>query len=256
MLPVFGFVLVFGRHSLESRRSGLPPAGTIVLPPRPSESSHALDSIRSRDEGDERRPVLMTGRGPWVGAPAGRPYVSAPDIPDELKRALLYQEDQAFYTHGGYSPREVYIVLRDYLFYGHRLRGASTLSQQLARTVFLSSERSLRRKLLEFRLARALERRLSKERILELYLNHVYWGGESTGVVEAARAYYQRPPDPRRRVNPLSRLGTREFAFLVALLPNPNACAPARAAGDEHCKNRGIVRRMTRIIDHFEGGRQ
>ncbi|MCR9144250.1 MAG: transglycosylase domain-containing protein [bacterium] len=266
LLPLLALAGVSGWDAIQSWRLDRASVGSldfVRIDPRKGDggsgSVYEEDGEGGKDgESGERRLVLMTGRGPWVGAPAGRPYMPATQIPPELKQALLYQEDQAFYSHSGYSPREVYIVLRDYLLRGHRLRGASTLTQQLARTIFLNSERSLRRKLLEFRIARVLEQRLSKDRILELYLNHVYWGGESRGVVEAARAFFpgragpENKREPAQAVAALARLDAREFAFLVALLPNPNVCAPAPGGGIEHCRHRGLQRRMTRIIRHLE----
>lgn len=238
-LPLIAFAIVICQNSLRPWWQDRPAVGTLT------HATIELDQNRM-----ERRLVLTTGAGPWVGADAARPYIPRNVMPDDLIRALLHQEDQAFYSHAGFSPRELYIVLRDYLLYGHRLRGASTVTQQLARTIFLNSERSFRRKVLEFHLARLLETRLQKDEILELYLNHVYWGGESRGVALAARAYHRRPLNPDS--DPLAGLGPRDFAFLVALLPNPNACAPAVQPGGDHCRNPGVRRRMTRIIKHLE----
>ncbi len=239
LLPLCALAFVHWRHAKPIAGDGgaSRPVGTL---------SEAVENGSPGRAGVRRRLVLMTGDGPWPGALAGRPYIPFAAIPEELKRALLYQEDRAFYTHAGYSPREMYIALRDWLLYGHRLRGASTLTQQLARTIFLSSRRKLSRKLLEFRLALLLEERLPKDRILELYINQVYWGGESRGAAEAARAFYRSPA-----ANPFKGLGPRDFAFLVALLPNPNVCAPAKRPGIAHCRNRGLQRRMTRIIKHL-----
>lgn len=195
------------------------------------------------DSAGERQLIFITGAGPWPGVAAPQPYVGLARIPESLIRGLLFQEDQAFYEHSGYSLREMYIVTRDFLLYGQRLRGASTLSQQLARTIFLSSERSARRKLLEFRMARVLETRLEKNTILELYFNHVYWGGDARGIAAATRYYFRRPVETLTRA---------EAAFLVAILPNPNACAPLRGGDLKNCRNAGVLRRMERIVKHLE----
>lgn len=174
------------------------------------------------------------GRPDFVYAPEEGPVIRAPlqNLPESVIEGLLLQEDQAFYSHAGYSRREIAIVLYGFLFEGRRLRGASTLTQQLARTLFLSRERSLRRKLLELRLSQLLEARLSKDRILELYLNTVYWGAENRGVAAAARHYFDRSA---------SRLRPEQAAFLVALLPNPAVCPRAP------CDDPGAARRAARI---------
>ncbi len=160
--------------------------------------------------------------------------VRVDDVPKHFTAMLLYQEDQAFFDHHGYSAREIYIVLRDYALRGDRLRGASTITQQLARALFLSQERSLRRKLLEFRAAILLEHRLTKLQILELYVNHVYWGARLTGLAAAARHYFGKAP---------AQLSREEAALLVAILPEPNACPRLRRCDDE-----GVVRRAQRLL--------
>lgn len=157
-------------------------------------------------------------------------------LPGALPRMLLYQEDQAFYEHRGFSAREIRIAIWEYLIGDAPLRGASTISQQLARTLFLSQRRSLRRKLIEFRMARVLEARLSKDRILELYLNHVYWGGQAFGVDSASRQYFGVAPQ---------NLNREQVAFLVSLLPSPALCH-----GSAPCAHPVIRRRADRLLQH------
>lgn len=156
-------------------------------------------------------------------------------VPEHFTAMLLFQEDQAFFDHGGYSAREIYIVLRDYLVRGDRLRGASTITQQLARALFLSQERSLRRKLLEFRTALLLEHRLTKLQILELYINHVYWGARLTGLAEASRHYFRTDA---------ARLSRHQAALLIAILPEPNACQNLL-----RCADAGVLRRAQRLLE-------
>ena len=146
-------------------------------------------------------------------------YVPLEEIPPPLIRALLYQEDRGFYRHRGYSPREMARALWDYLVLDRPARGASTLTQQLARTLFLSRKKTLRRKLLELRIARVLENRLSKGKILELYVNHVYWGKNRSGLARAAAYYFHKPA---------AALGVEESVLLVSILPNPDACRTIR----------------------------
>ncbi len=155
-------------------------------------------------------------------------------LPPDLLRALIFQEDQSFYHHRGYSLRELGAAVVEAASSRRRVRGASTITQQLARTLFLSRERSFERKLVEWRLAALLERGLGKRRILELYLNHVYFGRNRYGIGPAARFYYGTTPD---------RLRTREVAYLISLLPNPEGC-PVRVA----CSSGGQSFRYRRLL--------
>ena len=154
-------------------------------------------------------------------------------IPQRLIDFLIFQEDQTFFRHGGYSLRDIFIVFRDYIWKGHRLRGASTLTQQLARSLFLDREKSLWRKFNEFRIARILERELEKEKILELYLNHAYWGYGVYGIGAASQLYFKQKP---------ANLSARQSIFLVSILPHPSACRRL-----ETCQNEGVLRRMQRL---------
>ena len=91
-------------------------------------------------------------------------YHKLQELPQYMIDFLLFQEDQGFFAHSGYSLKNIFIVLYDYVFKGDRLRGASTLTQQLARSLFISREHSIRRKLVELRLARVLEKEFDKEK--------------------------------------------------------------------------------------------
>ena len=161
-------------------------------------------------------------------------FYSLKKIPQELIDFLIFQEDQTFFSHNGYSPRDIFIVFRDYIWKGHRLRGASTLTQQLARSLFLDREKSIARKLNEFRIARILERELDKNQILELYLNHAYWGHGAYGIGAASKLYFMKEP---------ISLNSRQSIFLVSILPHPSACYRI-----DTCKNKGILRRMRRLM--------
>jgi len=163
---------------------------------------------------------------------------SLSELPSALTRALLFQEDQAFYNHRGYHLREMGLALLDYAA-GSRLRGASTITQQLARTLFLSREKTLQRKLQELYLARLLERHLSKEEILELYLNHVYWGKNQNGIGRAARYYFALQPQ---------RLSPGQIAFLVSLLPHPDQCKQKTCASPQREKRQRRLERYLRSL--------
>src|SRR3546814_14292710 len=110
-----------------------------------------------------------------------------------LPRAVIAVEDRRFYEHGGIDYRgllrAVYVNLRE----GRIAQGGSTLTQQLAKNLFLSSDRTLKRKIQEVMLAFWLEHRFTKDQILTIYLNRVYLGAGPSGVDAAARHYFGNP---------------------------------------------------------------
>lgn len=140
-------------------------------------------------------------------------------IPIDMQLAALVGEDINFFGHRGIdftAVREAFDEWRA----GEELRGASTVSQQLAKNLFLSNDRSWVRKLREARLTRHLEAELGKRRILELYLNVIEFGEGIFGVEAAARRYYDKG---------VERLSADEAAGLAATIPAPHASNPATA---------------------------
>lgn len=138
-------------------------------------------------------------------------------IPDDVERAVRVAEDAMFYRHHGIDWYEVWMSLREWWRRDERPRGASTITMQLARNLYLSPERSFLRKARETLLALRLESRLSKRRILELYLNVAELGPGVFGVEAAARHYWGIP---------VGGLGRREAAELAAALPSPREDNP------------------------------
>ena len=165
-------------------------------------------------------------------------YHTIEQVPQHTIDFLIFQEDQNFFQHAGYSLRDIFIVLYDHIWKGDRLRGASTLTQQLVRSLFIAPERSLGRKLVELRLARFMEQQLSKTQIIELYLNYVYWGQGVYGIGAASRKYFRRQPQA---------LSVRQSVFLISLLPYPAACHRLSA-----CRDKGILRRMRRLQNYYD----
>ncbi|MFH1466726.1 MAG: biosynthetic peptidoglycan transglycosylase [Pseudomonadota bacterium] len=139
-------------------------------------------------------------------------WVPLADISPDLVHAVLAAEDAGFFSHAGYDPAGIQEALDADLTAGEVQRGGSTLSQQLAKNLFLSGEQTIARKLRELLLAVELDRTLGKDRVLELYLNVVELGPGIHGVGQACEHYLMKRP---ARVNPL------EGAFLAALLPSP-----------------------------------
>jgi len=125
-----------------------------------------------------------------VYATENRVYVTLDQVSDIAKQAVLEQEDKRFYEHGPLDykgiVRAVYVTITSF---GRRIEGGSTLTQQLARTMFLTTERTLSRKIKEAILAVELEKRFTKNQIFEMYLNQIYFGAGAYGIEQAALTF-------------------------------------------------------------------
>ena len=121
-----------------------------------------------------------------------RIFVPINTVPKIVIGAFLSAEDKNFYKHNGLDFRGIGIALYKHLVLGKRLVGASTITQQVAKNFLLTNERSFQRKLKEAILATRIEQAYSKEKILELYLNEIYFGIGSYGVAAAALNYFQQ----------------------------------------------------------------
>jgi transglycosylase-like protein len=145
-------------------------------------------------------------------SPSSPDFIPLGEVPPLFRRALLIAEDAGFYGHPGIDLREVPAALLTDWSRGGAARGASTITQQLAKNLFLSRDKQLGRKLQELSLTLLLESALSKDRILEIYLNVIQWGPGLYGLRPAARAYFGREP---------GELTPAQTAFLVSLIPGP-----------------------------------
>lgn len=139
-------------------------------------------------------------------------WVSYDELDEKLKMAFVISEDWSFYDHRGVDWAQVKKALEQHFRDGERLRGASTISQQLVKNLFLTHDRSLYRKISELMITRELEDKLSKQKILELYLNIIQYGEGLYGVEQAAQFYFKTSA---------KELNVREAAFLAMLLPSP-----------------------------------
>ncbi|OYT75775.1 MAG: penicillin-binding protein [Armatimonadetes bacterium JP3_11] len=153
------------------------------------------------------------------------------EIPKHLINATIAKEDRRFWQHSGVDWRGAARALWVNLTEGDIKQGGSTLTQQLARNVFLTQRRTIARKIQEIILAQEMERRLTKERILELYLNQVYYGNGAYGVKAAARVYFNKP---------LEQLTLAECALLAALPQRPSGYDPF-SNPDEAISQRNLV---------------
>ncbi len=117
------------------------------------------------------------------------------DIPRPIIDALVAVEDDQFWSHVGVDPVALVAAAYELVTTGRKTRGGSTITMQVARNFFLSAEQTYTRKFNEILLALKIERELSKEKILELYMNKVYLGHRAYGIVAASQIYYDKPPE-------------------------------------------------------------
>jgi len=164
-----------------------------------------------------------------------RDVVRIAEVPSHLKHAILAAEDERFYEHRGIDPFGLARAALANLSSGGRGQGASTITMQVARNFFLSREKTYNRKLYEILLALKIEQNLSKDQILELYINQIFLGQRAYGFAAAARAYYGKT---------LDELTLPEAAMLAGLPKAPSAfnpiVNPARAA----VRQQYVLRRM------------
>jgi penicillin-binding protein 1A len=199
VLGVWGVIALAGLIAYEA--SQLPPIDQLAVPKRPPNIAILADDG-----------ALIANRGDTGGA-----AVRLIDLPPYLPKAFVAIEDRRFYDHFGIDPVGISrAVVRDVTGRGG-LEGGSTLTQQLAKNLFLTQERTLSRKIQEAILALWLERRYSKDQILELYLNRVYFGSGAYGVEAASQKYFGKSA----RFVTLS-----EAALLAGLMKSPTRLAP------------------------------
>ncbi|MDY7012009.1 MAG: penicillin-binding protein 1A [Cyanobacteriota bacterium] len=146
-----------------------------------------------------------------------RENVELDEISPELKRAVLAVEDSHFYQHNGINPTSIGRALAVNWQRGYVAEGGSTVTMQLVKNLFLSRERTLSRKLAEAVLAIRVEQIFSKEQILEMYLNSIYWGHNAYGVQTAAQSYFNKPA---------SELTLSEAALMAGLIQAPEDYSP------------------------------
>ncbi|TNF82114.1 MAG: monofunctional biosynthetic peptidoglycan transglycosylase [Acidobacteria bacterium] len=156
-------------------------------------------------------------------------------ISPHLKRAVLVAEDIDFFSHQGFATEEVEQAVRDAVREREFPRGASTITQQLAKNLWLSPERSFWRKIEEALLTRQLERHLDKRRIFEIYLNVVEFGPGIYGAEAASRAYFDKSA---------ADLTERQAAELAAILPRPSRWHPRASSRAYRQRVATIERRM------------
>jgi penicillin-binding protein 2A len=166
---------------------------------------------------------------------AAEDYTALAEIPAHTRAAFIAAEDKRFYRHKGVDLRRVIGAAVKNIRSGSYSEGASTISQQLIKNTHLSEEKTLKRKLEEVKLALELERRYDKERILEYYLNAVYFGGGFYGVTAAARGYFGKA---------VRDLTLPEAALLAGVLPSPERYSPHRDPAAATARRNLVLRIM------------
>src|SRR5437870_1878504 len=164
-----------------------------------------------------------------------RILVPLAQIPQSLRDAILATEDRRFYSHWGIDPIGVARALVQNYRRGRFVEGGSTITQQLTKVLFLTPDESLERKLKEAVLALELERRYSKDRILEMYLNQVYFGHGAYGVEAAARTYFGKS---------VAELNVRESALIGGLPRAPSNYSPFERSEAAKRRREVVLRRM------------
>src|SRR3954466_12367867 len=195
VIAVVGGVIYVGAH--------LPPIQSLEIPKRPPT-------------------IQITGIDGSVLAPRGEQAganVSLKDLPPYLPKAFIAIEDRRFYSHWGVDPIGIARAAVTNILHRGVSQGGSTLTQQLAKNLFLTQERTMARKLQEVELALWLERKHSKSEILELYLNRVYFGSGAYGVEAASQRYFGKSA---------KSVTVAEAAMLAGLVKSPSRLAPNR----------------------------
>lgn len=200
-----------------------------------SKLSKALDA--KGDIKPSQSLVIYSSDGVELGRALGenRTYVELKDIPKNLRDATVAIEDSRFYSHSGVDPRGIARAVWRDVKAGKLAEGGSTITQQLVRNVCLSHRKTFERKVEESVLAIKVERKLSKDEILELYLNQIYYGSGAYGVEAASRTYFGKP---------VSELDLSEAALIAGLPQRPTGYSP-------HQSLKLAVRRRNIVLDRM-----
>ncbi len=167
--------------------------------------------------------------------PATREQLAISEIPDNLKKAFIASEDRRFAKHKGVDAQGIIRAAVNNIRQHNVVEGGSTITQQLARILFLKQEKSILRKVKEARLAQKMERELTKDKILERYLNLVYLGSGAYGVADASWVYFSKPA---------KELTLAEMATIAGLAPAPSIYAPDKNPEAAKQRRNLVLQRM------------
>src|SRR3954469_13813266 len=216
--------------------AGLLVAGLVIALAYPN-----LPSLQALTEYQPKVPLrVYTAEGVLIGefGEERRSVVAIADVPPQLKAAILAAEDERFYQHAGIDYIGVMRAAYTNLVAGGRRQGASTITMQVARNFFLSSEKTLTRKLYEAMLAFKIEHSLSKDQILELYINQIYLGQRAYGFGAASQIYFGKA---------LGELNLAEVAMLAGLPKAPSLYNPVANPQRARQRQLYVLRRMREL---------
>ena len=218
---IISAVLVLG-YALVVAQPNLPSLDALTdYRPKVPLRIYTADHVLIGEFGEERRSV-----------------VRIQDVPDHLKKAVLAIEDARFYDHGGVDLTGILRAGTVALTNGHASQGASTITMQVARNFFLSSEKTYTRKIYEMLLAYKIERALTKDQILEVYMNQIYLGQRAYGFASAARVYFGKD---------LKDISLAEAAMLAGLPKAPSAYNPVVNPKRAKVRQEYILQRMLEL---------
>ncbi len=200
--------------------------GLVVAVAISMSSLPGFDSLKSSPNGQMIRVHAVDGTVLVSLGPSYGQWLRSDQIPQVMKDAMVSVEDRRFYEHPGVDPIGIVRSVGVRAKAGHWTQGGSTITQQLARNIFLTNNKNFGRKIREGIISLALERKFSKDQILELYLNKVYFGGGSYGIDAASRKFFGHGAD---------HLSLSEAAIIAGLVKAPSNYSPtadAQAAVD------------------------
>jgi penicillin-binding protein 1A len=212
----------------------------VAAPAFPEKDLPTLDKLDIFQPGEPS--ILYSARDEAFAylTPEYRIFVPLDRIPKTVRDAFLAAEDAEFYTHGAISLKGMARAAIRNLTSAKLREGGSTITQQLAKTLFLTNERTVTRKLKEIQLAREIEQRYSKDKILEMYLNAIYLGGGAYGVEAASRVYFGRS---------VNQLSLAEAAVLGGLPKAPTIYSPLQNPAKAKARRDYVLSRMEK--EHF-----
>ena len=221
--------------------AGLAGIGVLVLALVVALAYPNLPALGALTEYQPKVPLrIYTAEGILIGefGEERRAVVAIEEVPAQLKNAIIAAEDERFYEHPGIDYVGVLRAAYANLAAGGRRQGASTITMQVARNFFLSSEKTLTRKLYEALLAFKIEHSLAKEQILELYVNQIYLGQRAYGFGAASQIYYGKG---------LGQLSLAETAMLAGLPKAPSVYNPIANPQRAKQRQKYVLRRMTEL---------
>ena len=236
-----------GFHGVISGRSALLGAALALALAAPAPAQENIASYPTQPPGVSSITVL-DHQGRFVGRilPQKRYWVSIDRIPGFLQQALLAVEDARFYEHGGIDLRGIARAALKDVVKGRMAEGGSTITQQLIKNKFLSSEVSIDRKVREARMAMEFEKKYSKRQILEMYFNEIYYGNGAMGLAQATRLYFNKSPE---------ELNQAECVMLAGVPKNPGRYNPLGKPADVANRSDVVLKRMVdlKIISAKQG---